>query len=105
LIEAMADDLCIHENDPSWCTICLGKAGPASPRASSTVSTDRFLDCLVCGRSLPETKFPTDKHGERAEGRCRECRDFLVAKRKEGADDDEAIAVRRRQFPGQRSTS
>jgi hypothetical protein len=88
----------MHEMAMGTCSICSGKDPSPNSRAASGVRTDRSFTCSVCERSLPETKFPTDKAGDRAPERCRECRDYLVAQHKLEISDDDAIAKRRREF-------
>lgn len=95
----MDDTGCIHDIDPSTCTICLGRSSSAAMRAKSMVSKHRYLSCELGGRERPESKFPTNTAGVRLEDRCRECRDYLAAEKKSGTPADEAVSKRRRQFP------
>jgi transcription elongation factor Elf1 len=97
---AADDELCIHDMPPSQCSICLHRDDKTIKRSPSTVSQHRTLVCPVCGRSLPETSFPTDKNKERRTDTCRECEKYVVAQVKTGVDRAEAWAKRRRQFLG-----
>lgn len=89
---------CIHELDPETCSLCKSGTERPSTRSPSTVRQDRYFSCLVCDRSMPETKFPTGEPGERLTDRCRECRDYLVDQRKRGVPEEDALEKRRRQF-------
>lgn len=95
----MADDTCIHELDPETCSLCKRGADRHVTRSPSGVRQDRYFTCPACDRSLPETKFPTGKPGERLTERCRECRDYVIEHRKRGASEADALVQRRRQFP------
>lgn len=99
----MADvEECKHLIAIDQCSICNGSDAAPARRAASDVRKDRTFTCSVCGRSLPETSFPTGKPGERLTERCRACRDYLRDQRKAGVDDDDALAKRRRQFTTRR---
>lgn len=92
------DEECMHLIAAATCSICNGSDAVPVRRSTSDVRKDRSFTCSVCERSLPETRFPTGKPGERLTERCRACRDYLRDQRKAGVDDDEALAKRRRQF-------
>lgn len=96
----MADDdeLCIHDMPPSQCSLCLHRDDKAIKRATSTITKHRDFTCPVCKRSLPETKFPTDKNQARRTDTCRECEKYVAAQVKAGETREAAREKRRRQF-------
>lgn len=91
-------ELCMHEMVPAQCSICLRRNEKRVTRSASTVTSHRYLDCPVCGRSLPETKFPTDKKQVRRTDTCRDCEKFVAAQVKAGDDREEARRNARRRF-------